>query len=459
MLIDIIIILRYKSFQKKYKSASLILIMARNEKIVLIGAGSLQFGLGAAGCILDSEILTGSTICLHDINAEALDVVYQACKAAIDERGLNFEIEHTVNRPEALKNANYIINSIEVAPRFELWEQDYQIPRKFGDRQVFGENGGPGGFFHSLRVIPPILDICEDVMKICPDAFFFNFSNPMSRICLAIHRKYPTIKLIGLCHEYLHHLPIAAKIIDTPISNLEVKAGGLNHFGVILNIKYKNSGEDAYPDLRKKGPSYLESIELLDGHNLMKYILDKYGYFTYTTDSHFGEYIHWAWEIVDMEGINRFKSTYMSSIEFESKKITRLIKRGKGAKLVQPDTERAIPIIEGIITGSNHEEASVNLPNDDIITNLPNDLVVECPAVVTREGLKGISLGGYPKGLAGLLRNQASVQDMVVETVLTGSREIALQALLVDPVVESYTQAEKILDEMLKIQSEYIHLD
>ncbi len=433
--------------------------MSKKEKIVLIGAGSLQFGLGTAGSILKSDILKGSSLCLHDINAESLDLVFQACKAAIEEKKLDFELEKTTNRQDALKGATFIINSIEVPPRFELWDQDYQIPRKFGNKQVFGENGGPGGLFHSLRVIPPILEICEDVMKFCPNAFFINFSNPMSRICLAIHRKFPKLKFVGLCHEFLHHVPIVSRILNTPLSNLEIKAGGLNHFGVVLQIKYKDSGKDAYPELRKKGPSHLESIKLLDGHEIMKYILKKYGYWPYTTDSHWGEYVHWAWELADMEGIHRFKSTYIQSIEYESNKITRLIKRGKGARLVIPDNERAIPIIEEILTDSHYEEASVNIPNNDIITNLPQDLVVECPVIVTKDGLKGIPLGEYPKGLAGLLRNQASVQDLVVETVLKRSKEIALQALLADPVVDSYTQAEQILEEMLKVQKDYIQLE
>ncbi|MHA1805189.1 MAG: family 4 glycosyl hydrolase, partial [Promethearchaeota archaeon] len=124
--------------------------MSKKEKIVLIGAGSLQFGLGTAGSILKSDILKGSSLCLHDINAESLDLVFQACKAAIEEKKLDFELEKTTNRQDALKGATFIINSIEVPPRFELWDQDYQIPRKFGNKQVFGENGGPGGLFHSL---------------------------------------------------------------------------------------------------------------------------------------------------------------------------------------------------------------------------------------------------------------------------------------------------------------------
>ncbi len=432
--------------------------MGNKEKIVLIGAGSLQFGLGAAGSVLNSKILEGSTISLHDINANSLDMVYQACKAAIEENKLEFNLESTTNRPEALKGATYIINSIEVPPRFELWDQDYEIPRKLGNKQVFGENGGPGGLFHCLRVIPPILDICGDVQKICPNALFMNFSNPMSRICLAIKRKFPSLKFVGLCHEYHHHELMVSRILESPLSNLEIKAGGLNHFGVFIDIKYKDSGKNAYPDIRKKGPSYLQSITTLDGHNIMIYILEKYGYMPYTTDSHYGEYIHWAWEIADMGGIKNFKDRYMASIDYTSNKIAKLIQKGKGARLVKPDNERAIPIIEEILTDSNYQEASVNLPNDGVIPNLPSDLVVECPAIVNKDGLHPVKLGEYPKGLAGLLRNQATVQDLVVEAVLSKSKEKALQALLVDPVVDSYTQAEKILDEMLRIQSDYIEL-
>ncbi|TFG03393.1 MAG: alpha-glucosidase, partial [Promethearchaeota archaeon] len=119
--------------------------MVKNQKIVLIGAGSLQFGLGAAGSIIHSEILEGSTICLHDIDEESLNLARTACKSAIEEEKLNFNLESTTNRQEALKNATFIINSIEVAPRFKLWDQDQEIPRKFGNKQVFGENGGPGG--------------------------------------------------------------------------------------------------------------------------------------------------------------------------------------------------------------------------------------------------------------------------------------------------------------------------
>ncbi|MFX1273488.1 MAG: hypothetical protein ACFFAT_00470, partial [Promethearchaeota archaeon] len=268
------------------------------QKIVLIGAGSLQFGLGTVGDIIQSDVLKGSTICLHDINKETLNLVYEACKAAIEEKNLDFSLESTTNRPEALKNANYVINSLEVAPRFELWDQDYETPRKFGNKQIFGENGGPGGLFHSLRVIPPILEVCEDILKICPNALFINYSNPMSRICLAIKRKFTTLKFIGLCHEFHLSKGIYTRLLNTPLSNLDIIAAGLNHFGVVLQMKYLDTGKDAYPKFREKLKKHLPMLieKKIGDYSLISYIFNKYGYFPYTTDSHYGEYIHWAWE-------------------------------------------------------------------------------------------------------------------------------------------------------------------
>jgi alpha-galactosidase len=428
------------------------------EKIVIIGAGSLQFGLGSVGSIIDSEVLTGSTIYLHDINEENLALTTQACRSAVENKNLDFTIESSVNREEALKNATFIINAIEIPPRFKILRWDFEFPMMWGSTQITGENGGPGGLFHSLRVIPPILDICKDIQKICPEALFINYSNPMSRICLAIKRKFPDQKFVGLCHEIFNAEIYLSRIFDDS-SNIEYKAGGLNHFGVILEAKYRDSGKDAYPEIRKKGPAVLENLSKNMDVSLVKYILKTYGYLPYTTDNHYGEYMSWAWEVADLPHGREFWESYEIYLARNFKRIKRTIERGKGDKLVRVDGERAIPIIEGILADDNHEELSVNLPNNSVITNLPEDLVVECPAIVNKGGLQAITLGEYPKGLAALLRIQASVQDLVVEAIISRSKKIALQALLADPVINSTSQAKKILESMLKLQKKYIQIE
>lgn len=429
-----------------------------NQKIVLIGAGSLQFGIGSVGSIIHNEVLKGSKICLHDIHKKNLDLATQACQTAVEKENLDYSIESTTIRGEALKGATFVINAIEIQPRFGLLRWDFEFPIMYGNKQITGENGGPGGLFHSLRVIPPILDICEDIQKICPQAYLINYSNPMSRICLAIMRKFPKQKFVGLCHEIKMAEDLLPKLLDTPLSNLEIRAGGLNHFGVILEAKYRDSGRDAYPDIREKAPARLDRLSKSLDVSLIKFILETYDYLPYTTDNHYGEYMSWAREIADLPHGRDFWEGYEQYLAHTYKRYKRLINKGKGDKLVKPDGERAIPIIEGILTDSHHEELSVNLPNDGIITNLPSNLVVECPAIVSSNGLQGIKLGDYPKGLAALLRTQASVQDLVVEAILQKSKKIALQALLADPVVNSISQAEKILNSMLKLQEKYIQI-
>ncbi|TXT59708.1 MAG: Alpha-glucosidase [Promethearchaeota archaeon] len=433
--------------------------MTDNQRIVLIGAGSLQFGMGTVGNILRSEVLKGSSIILHDINEEALNLTFRVCKDAIEKKSINYNIEKTLNREEALKDADFIINSIEIPPRFELLNLDYRIPHDFGNTQISGENGGPGGFFHSLRIIPPILDICADVQKICPSALFINFSNPMNRICLAIKRKFPDLKFVGLCHEYHHFMILIEKITNIPIEKLDIKAGGLNHFGVILEIKAKETGKDLYPIIRKNGPEFLYNLNTYDGFKFVAFFLETYGYLPYTTDSHYGEFVHWAWREADIPAVRRFWSFYEELLKGDYEKLKRKIEKGKGANLVKPDEERAIPIIEGILTDANYIEPSVNIPNKRVFTNLPQDITVECPAIINKDGLTGLKLGEYPIAIATLLKEQIALQDLVLEAIFKKSKDLALQALLADPVVDDYWQAKNILNTLLELEKEYIQIE
>lgn len=440
------------------------------NRIVLIGAGSANFGLGTIGDIFKNKALAGSAIVLHDINPAALARVERVAKAYITEQRLPYEIYATANRVEALQGANICVISIEVGNRFDLWDQDWRVPQQYGIRQVYGENGGPGGLFHSLRIIPPILEICGDIQRICPHAHVFNFSNPMSRICTTVTRKYPDLKFTGLCHEVASlpaHLP---KILGTPRSNLDFKAGGLNHFSILLEVHYKDSGKDAYPDVRAKAPAYFASLPgILDepalekdpNHKveqnrkmwaeraLFQYFLETFGYLPITTDSHFGEYIQWAHEVVDHKAILDFYQTYQvwCAQQVEDSRI-----QGTGAG----EGWSVVPIIESIVTGAPRQELAVNVPNDGLIDNLPKDIVVEVPALVDGDGVHGLKLGLLPRGFAGLLSNQVAVHDLTAAAVLEGSRRLALQALLVDPVVHSARAAELLLDNMLQLQKKWL---
>jgi len=442
------------------------------KRIVLIGAGSAQFGYGTIGDILQSKLLEGSHIVLHDINPVTLAEVEKNGREFIAAHKLPFTISSSLNRAEALQGADFVISSIEVGNRFELWEMDWRIPQQYGIKQVYGENGGPGGLFHSLRIIPPILDICADIQKICPDAVVFNYSNPMSRICTTVHRAFPKLKFIGMCHE-IGSLPrFLPEILGVPYEALEVRAAGLNHFSCVLTAKYKDSGKDAYPDIRAKAPGFFGKMPSMDAihkyfketgkwpekredyaaieteawpeRKVFQVILEKFGLMPITSDSHFGEYIGWAYDVTDHRGIldfYRFYKGYLSQIQ---------------PKIELHLGERVVPVIEGVITNSGYVEEAVNIPNKGYIKDLPEWLVVEVPANIHSDGARGIVMGQLPRGFAGLLMNQVAVHDMTAEAVINKSKAAALQALLVDPVVNQYEGLEAMLNTMIEYQEKWL---
>ncbi len=441
------------------------------QRIILIGAGSAQFGYGTIGDILQSKVLEDSEIVLHDINPDTLAAVARTSSEFIAEHRLPFTISATTDRREALRDADFLIISIEVGNRFELWEQDWRIPQQYGINQVYGENGGPGGLFHSLRIIPPILEICADAAQLCPEATIFNFSNPMSRICTTVHRAFPQLKFIGLCHEIGSLRNFLPPMLGVPYEALELRAGGLNHFSVLLSARYKDTGQDAYPDIRARAPAFFGNMPTMNAvhkyfketgkwphatdfaaaeteawpeRRVFRVILEKFGLLPITSDSHFGEYIPWAYDVTDHRGILDFYRFYKDYLAAAQPKIELQLR------------ERVIAIIEGILTDAGYLEEAVNIPNRGLIANLPDWIVVETPAIVDKNGVNGVPLGKLPAGFAGLLMNQVAVHDLTAEAVLHKSKAAALQALLVDPIVHRYHGIEEMLDTMIAYQERWL---
>ena len=445
-------------------------------KIVLVGAGSLQFGTGMLGDVFQSAHLAEAEIILNDINQAAAKRTEEVANAFITENGLQQSLRVESDLAKALPGADFVVISIEVGDRFALWDMDWKIPQQYGINQVYGENGGPGGLFHSLRIIPPIINICAKVMEHAPNATVFNYSNPMSRITTTVHRAYPGIKFIGMCHEIAsleRHLPL---ILEQPRENIQYRAGGLNHFSVMTEVTYIDSGESAYDDVRARAESYFGKqpgySEILNASRqtgqavdtegwmeidlshitevrpwsdrwLFKVILDRFGALPITYDSHFGEYIQWAQDCSDHRGIVDFYTYYRNYLGNVTPKIKTELH------------ERVVPIMEGVITGSNYEEAAVNIPNAGFISDLPDWIAVEVPANVNSDGVHGISVD-VPAGVRGLLTNQVGVHNMTAEAILQKKKDLVIQALLVDPVVNVSKRIPEFVDHMIAEQSPWL---
>jgi len=434
------------------------------QKIVLVGAGSTSFGTATMNDIFHSDVLEGSTVVLHDINKEKLEMIYDLLMLENERLNNKINLERTTDRNSAFKDANFIINSIEVGDRFKLWRQDYEIPRKHGSPQVLGECGGPGGSFHAWRIIPPIIEIVKDAERICPDAFFINFSNPLSRVCLAIKRSVQDLKFIGLCHQIafmVRHLP---RMFKTSIKNLRMKIGGLNHFAFLLGLEELETGKDLIPKFNKKALNYFKEHEnRFEFSTLTFELFKRFGYFPFVGDNHIGEFLQIGSEFTetqDMIDWIDFMDRIGKDLSSRFQKNYEFFKREKFMErsilFEGRSGERAIPIIEAIITDRNSYEFAVNIANDVIIENLPQDLIIECSATINEAGVHGIEIGKLPKTIAAVLRIEATIQDLCVDAVINKSKDQALACLAIDPNVGSFEMAESIFDEMSKVQQEFL---
>ena len=436
-----------------------------DKKIVLIGAGSAAFGPPTFVDLNLSKVLAGSTITLVDIDTEKLHMVYEVLSEDNKKIGNKFNIECTPNREKALKGADFVINSTEHGDRFELRWQDNTIPRKHGSSERMAENGGPGGFFHSARQIPEIIKIAKDVARICPDAFFINYSNPMSRICLALKRAVPNLKMLGLCHQIEllvpHHL---SQIIEREMKDVQIITGGLNHFAFLLGLKDLNTGDNLLPVFNANCQKYFQGKwDRFDYADLTFEVYKRFGWFPYVGDNHLCEYLQFGSHYTTAQDLTDWITRMelgKKAINFQLKWYYKKLKKGKypkkGMLIRDPSGERAIPIIEAIIEDSNSYEIAVNIPNDGIIENLPNDLIIECSGIVNKEGIQGINLGNIPKSIAALLRIEASIQDLCVEAIMKESKDLAIDCIAMDVNCGSFEMAEAIFHEMFELQREYL---
>ncbi len=291
--------------------------MTLPTKIVVIGAGSASFGENTLSAIVGSKKLRGSTLALVDRNETTLDIVRRLADRLNREWDAKFTIEAHTHHEKALEGAEFVVSAIEVGAREGLWKQDFEIPLKYGVRQPYAENGGPGGFAHAARNIGPVMQIARDMEKTCPQAWFINFTNPMIRICDTVNR-HSRIKAVGLCHQiYAGYTMVGialakdlgitipegitgmqAEVLQAPlheqvkhqiVPRVDIRAAGLNHFSWLVSIRDRQTGEDLYPLFKKRFFELDEKFE-----PLTRRVFEAFGLFPIPGDTHLCEYLPWV---------------------------------------------------------------------------------------------------------------------------------------------------------------------
>ena len=452
--------------------------MEKRRKLVLIGAGCAVFAKGLIADFIQARF--GSwTIALCDINPAILEGIAKLARRMVEQKGADIAIESSTDRRDLLPGADVVVTTIAVGGR-RAWEQDVLIPRKYGVFQPVGDSIMPGGIARAQRMIPAMCAIAEDVRKLCPDAYFFNYSNPMTSIVTAVRRK-TNVNIIGLCHGVIYGEKYLSRMLDVDVKRITTFGVGLNHLTFLYDIRV--DGEDATPRLDALLKMQKEDAAR-DGH--------AYNFFNPMLDdreipNHLDNPFSWElWQryrglpaVLDRHEVEFFPERfpegryYGHQLGIDAFPIEDVIARGERtyANMLsqgdQPEVDDALfnradgeheQLVEMLksLYLDQRKVFSVNVPNEGSVPSLPVDAVLELPAAATGLGFCPLSARNFSPALSGIIARRLAPVELTVQAALNGDRRMWEEALLLDGAVSDPCTARKIVDEFLFVYKEHL---
>jgi len=447
-------------------------------KIAVVGAGSASFGPGTIRDVLLSDALHAKDLelVLMDVAPDALPERERYARRVAEALGRRVRVTSTPDLDGVLDGADYVVTAIEVN-RYLYWAQDFHVPRRYGFLQIYGENGGPGGLFHTLRNLEPMLRIARRMEALCPKAVLLNFTNPESKLCQAI-TLLTRVQTYGLCHGFAMGRHQIATFLDRPVDTLETAACGMNHFTWFQAIRDRATGEDLYPALRER-ERQAAPLAHWDDLALSRTCLRVFGLWPSPGANHIGEYVRWAHEFLASSALQYYYDP-LDGHPWETGKIPPFVYSLSGRptevplfpepatpaapageapvtrESLKPSGELAVPIMEALSCGVTRELGAVVVPNRGAIPGMDDDCSVEVPAVADGNGVHGERMAPLPEAILAMLRLQGSIQKLLVAAYAERSRRKLLQALLLDPTANSYRNAVELINEMCRLQADIL---
>ena len=436
-----------------------------NFKIAFIGAGSVGFTRGLLRDLLAVPEFANLEVAFHDINARQLDMVTQLCQRDIQENGLSIRIQSTLDRREALAGAKYVFTVVRIGG-LEAFAADIDIPLKYGVDQCVGDTLCTGGLMYAQRGIAEMLEICRDIREVAaPDCLLLNYANPMAMLTWACNQ-YGGVKTIGLCHGVQGDTRQVAEVLGLEKGDIDVICAGINHQTWFISVKH--NGEDMTGKL-------LEAFEqhpvYRDTEKVRIDLLRRFGYFTTESNGHDSEYVPWYRKRPDdihnwidlsvwingetggylrvcTEGRDWFKTDFPNWLAAPPF-VYAADQRGE---------EHGSYIIEALETGRVYR-GHFNMPNRGVISNLPDDAIIEAPGYVDRNGISMPLVGDLPLGCAAVCNASISVQRLGVEAAVRGDDQLLRQAMLMDPLTGAVCNPPEVwqmADELLVAQEQWL---
>jgi alpha-galactosidase len=427
-------------------------------RIVLVGAGSVEFTRNLLGDILSPPSLRDAAhIVLHDIDADRLATAERMARWTAGALDAHPTISAHLDRREALRDADFVINTIQVGGA-RATQVDFDVPARFGLRYTIADTVGVGGVFRGLRTIPVALGIARDMEELCPDAWLLNYTNPLAIVVRAV-AEATSIKVVGLCHSVFWTVDRLAGYLDIPRDEVDAESAGLNHHAWILRLEHR--GRDLYPRLRE----FVENGRVPDDDLVRADLFRRFGYYPTESSEHHAEYNPWYIGKRDPQGdaVQRFHvpiGEYLDRVAdhlTEYAETKRALDAGEAFELEQSG-EYAATIIEALATGVPTRIVA-NAMNDGLIADLDEGTCVEVPALVDGLGVHPTAIGRLPLHLAAYLRGPADMQALTVQAALHRDRDSIGHAVMTDPIVQSHLtldDAWRLTEEMIEAELDWL---
>ena len=428
-------------------------------KITFMGAGSTVFARNVLGDVMCTPALQKCEIALYDIDPVRLDESFRILSVINhninEDRAVIKTYLGEENRRDALRDAMFVVNAIQVGGYEPCTVIDFEIPKKYGLRQTIADTLGVGGIMRALRTIPVLEAFAHDMEEVCPDAWLLNYTNPMAMLTGYLLR-YTKVKTIGLCHSVQvcsHHLLESLGMEDRMEGRRETIAG-INHMAWLLDIRDKD-GNDLYPEIRQKAK--VKNATEIHGDMVRFDYMDKLGYYCTESSEHNAEYNAFYIKSRYPELIERFN---IPLDEYPRRCINQIDgwKKQSAELLENPNLshdrskEYASYIMEAIVTGNPIQIGGNVLNTGHLIEDFPEHACVEVPCLVNATGIHPTYIGHLPPVLAAMNMTNINPQLLAIEAARTKKKEDILRAVMLDP----HTAAELSIDDMAKMVDELV---
>ena len=436
-------------------------------KITFMGAGSTVFVRNVIGDCMCTPGLRDAQIALYDIDAQRLEdsrIILEALNRNINESRARIRTYlGEENRKEALRQARFVINAIQVGGYDPCTIIDFEIPKKYGLRQTIADTLGIGGIMRALRTIPVMEDFARDMEEVCPDAIFLNYTNPMAMLSGYMQR-YTSVKTVGLCHS----VQVCSSTLLEELDMQDAMEGrteliaGINHMAWLLQIRDRD-GNDLYPEIKRRALEKNRSEKHKDMVRL-EYI-NRLGYYCTESSEHNAEYnplfikSRYPEMIDDLQiPLDEYPRRCIEQINGWKEEKEKILADGKITH--ERSREYASYIMESVVTDTPYKIGG-NVLNTGLIDNLPADACVEVPCLVDGRGITPCHVGRLPEQCAAMNRTNINVQLLTIKAARTRSKQDIYRAAMLDPHTAAELNIDDIVamcDELIEAHGEYMKM-